>query len=267
MQEDNHLVKMIDYENAADCFNGMHIDGGVCYFMWDNTYNGKIDYTHIKEDGTTCKRDSLSSPFSSFVIRDARILSILEKTSSEERFSSIVSRTKPFGIRKDLFNKPERYPNSGLSETLFEGALKCYGVKGIKGGAKRKIGFITPQTATDRYNAISKYKIFFTTTYSTNAVEAPAAILAEKDEICTETFLLIGPFDNQSQRDNCANYMKSTLFRFLLYFAHGTMQVNKEVFNLIPLVDFSKQWTDKELYKKYSITEDEQKFIETIIKP
>ena len=61
--------------------------------------------------------------------------------------------------------------------------------------------------------------------------------------------------------------MKSTLFRFLLYFAHGTMQVNKEVFNLIPLVDFSKQWTDKELYKKYSITEDEQKFIESIIKP
>ena len=45
------------------------------------------------------------------------------------------------------------------------------------------------------------------------------------------------------------------------------MQVNKEVFSLIPLVDFSKPWTDAELYAKYGLTDEEIQFIESMIRP
>ena len=31
--------------------------------------------------------------------------------------------------------------------------------------------------------------------------------------------------------------------------------------------DFSKPWMDAELYKKYNLTQDEIKFIESMIKP
>ncbi len=31
--------------------------------------------------------------------------------------------------------------------------------------------------------------------------------------------------------------------------------------------DFSKPWTDKELYKKYNLSNDEIEYIETMIKP
>ncbi len=267
MQQDKHLRIMIDYENAAICFPTLHVDGGICYFLRDNTYEDKIDYTFIANDGTANKAQSLTSKYSSYIIRDSRIISILDKTSVDNKFSSIVSRTKPFGIRKDLFNNPEKYANANLQERQFEGALKIYGVKGIKGGARRTEGYVNPELATDRYQAIDKYKIFFTTTYSTNATIPPSPIKAAPKEICTETFLLIGPFDTQQERDNCFAFMKTRLFLFLLYYGHGTMQVNQNVFDLIPLLDFTKSWTDAELYEKYGLSSDEIAFIDSMIKP
>ncbi len=61
--------------------------------------------------------------------------------------------------------------------------------------------------------------------------------------------------------------MDTDFFRFLLYIGHGTMQVNQAVFSYIPLQDFSKPWSDAELYAKYGLTEDEIAFIESMIKP
>ena len=258
---------LYDCEDASAFFPDLHIDGGICYFLWDKSYDGKMDYTFMANDAVVSKNNTLVSDYSQYVIRDARILSILDKTSKGEKFSSIVSRTKPFGIRKDIFNHPDRYPEANLQNEKFNGALKIYGVKGIKGGAQRTEGYINPAIATDRYHAINQYKIFFTTTYSTHATTPPRAIKAVPQEICTETFLLIGPFDNERERDNCFQYMQTRLFLFLLYYGHGTMQVNRNVFDLIPLVDFTKLWTDEELYEQYGLTCAEIRFIESKITP
>ena len=35
----------------------------------------------------------------------------------------------------------------------------------------------------------------------------------------------------------------------------------------IPLQDFSKSWTDKELYVKYKLTQEEINFIENMVRP
>ena len=45
------------------------------------------------------------------------------------------------------------------------------------------------------------------------------------------------------------------------------MQVTKSVFEYIPIQDFSKPWTDEELYAKYGLTDEEIAFIESMIKP
>ena len=39
------------------------------------------------------------------------------------------------------------------------------------------------------------------------------------------------------------------------------------VFECVPQQDFSKPWTDEELYAKYGLTEEEIAFIESMIKP
>lgn len=56
--------------------------------------------------------------------------------------------------------------------------------------------------------------------------------------------------------------MHTNFFRFLLYCGHGTMQVNKDVFSYIPLIDFSQTWDDEKLYEKFGI--NSKKYISLI---
>ena len=67
------------------------------------------------------------------------------------------------------------------------------------------------------------------------------------------------------------NYSESIRFyrRFLKKdFQSITRQaINKQSFTWVPLQDFSKPWTDKELYSKYDLTDKEIEFIESMIKP
>ncbi len=276
MKEYVHLSYMKDFRNDRYIFPTAHNDGGICYFLWDKVKDVPgVNYTYVTMNGFSVIRQmELKNKFSSFIIRDARIIPILDKifttkgsTKQTERFSTIISKTRPFGLRKDLFNSPEKYPESKLSMEPFNGSKKVYGVKGKKGGAKRTIGYITSAYITDKYNAIQKYKIFFTTTYSSDAVTPPEYIKSYKNELCTETFLIVGPFESEREMNCCASYMDTNFFRFLLFMGHGTMQVNQGVFSYIPLQDFSKPWTDAELYAKYGLTEEEIAFIEKMIKP
>ena len=39
------------------------------------------------------------------------------------------------------------------------------------------------------------------------------------------------------------------------------------VYEFVPMQDFSKPWTDEELYTKYGLTDEEIDFIESMIKP
>lgn len=272
MTKDVKIKHIYDFENSSSCFTGLHIDGGVCYFLRDSQYDaikeGGIHYVYNTSEGIIVEsKRQLKNDYYKYIIRDERILSVLRKTFSGNSFSQIVSMTKPFGIRKDLFNNPERYPNSGLTPNKKPDYLLIHGVKGIKGGAKRLVGYIKKEFVVLGINMIDKYKIFFTTSYSTNATIPPEVILADKECVCTETFLVIGPFSTKKEQLNCNSYIHTNFFRFLLYFGKGTMQVNRDVFGLIPLQDFSKPWTDEELYKKYGLSEDEIQFIESMIRP
>ncbi|MBO4585669.1 MAG: Eco57I restriction-modification methylase domain-containing protein [Bacteroidales bacterium] len=268
MMNDCHLRQIHDYEDSSKCFPGIHLDGGVCYFLWDSKYDGDPVCTFEANDGSiSTLKHSLKNSYFGYVIRDNRVITILDKISDSSSFSDIVSSVRPYGIRGYLFNEPERYPNSKLSHSPFKDSIHVFGVKGIKGGARRTEGYVTKETATVSTETINQYKIFFTTSYSTNAVIPPDVILGKPGDICTETFLLVGPFSSEKEQMNCKSYIETSFFRFLLYFGKGTMHVTKEVFGLIPLLDFSHPWTDEMLYKKYSLTKEEINFIESMIRP
>ena len=281
MKEDKNITLLVDYEDDRKIFPNTHNDGGVCYFLWDkNKKSSTVDYRFHSLDGDMIESDTLSNDYSDFVIRNQKVRLILDsinKNSKVTSFSTIVSKTQPFGIRKDIFNAPHNYPDSNLSDISFANSTKIYGVKGFKGGAKRKTGFVNTKILSDNYSALNKYKIFFTTTYSSNATIPPQSIKAYPNEACTETFLLIGPFKTESEMDNCYKYINTHFFLFLLYFGHGTMQVNQNVFKTIPLQDFTSSsdidWSkslkdiDIQLYKKYKLSGEEVEYIESVIKP
>ena len=121
---------------------------------------------------------------------------------------------------------------------------------------------------------VNKYKIFISKADGAAGQignPVPARILgkseiAESGTACTETFLRIGPFDNKLQSVNAKTYINTKFFRALVG-SRKNKNMTSSTYSFVPLQDFSKPWTDEELYKKYNLDKDEIEFIETMIKP
>ena len=89
----------------------------------------------------------------------------------------------------------------------------------------------------------------------------------EPNEVCTHSYLTVGPFENIVLTQNCCEYFKTKFVRFLVLQAITSIHLTKSVFIFVPLQDFSTPWTDEELYQKYNLTDEEIAFIESMIKP
>jgi len=49
--------------------------------------------------------------------------------------------------------------------------------------------------------------------------------------------------------------------------AKSSQDATSKTFTFVPTQDFSRPWTDAELYAKYGLIDDEIAFIESMIKP
>ena len=85
--------------------------------------------------------------------------------------------------------------------------------------------------------------------------------------ICTETYLLAGCFDSESEAANLLTYLKTRFVRFLIGQIAVSQHITKNCFAFVPVQDFSKPWTDDELFNKYRLTDEEVSFILSMIKP
>lgn len=269
MMNDKRIKFIYDFESSNEIFTGVHIDGGVCYFLWEKDHEGKVDYYYKPKEGIEIhEKRYLKNKFSKNIIRDHRQISIIEKVlkKSNERFSTIVSPSNPYGISSNLFNAPHKHGYTDIPKKPFKGSCKIYGVKGKKGGAKRVIGYIDKNKINNNKN-IGEYKLFHSHAYSTTSTVPPKIIIGKPNEVCTGTFLEIGHFKNEKETLNCLNYTKTKFYRALLFFNRIQKSLSRSTFDLIPMQDFSKPWTDEELYKKYNLTKEEIDFIESIVRP
>ena len=87
------------------------------------------------------------------------------------------------------------------------------------------------------------------------------------NNVCTETYLIIDAFEEKVLAENCCTYLRTMFVRFLLLQALSSIHITKNVFQFVPLQDFSHPWTDEMLYKKYGLTQKEIAFIESMIRP
>ena len=85
--------------------------------------------------------------------------------------------------------------------------------------------------------------------------------------MCTETFIQIGPFQTEIEAKNALSYFKTKFFRALVGIRKQDQGASKAVYQFVPMQDFSKPWTDEELYQKYDLSKEEIDFIESMIKP
>ncbi|GBU21291.1 type III restriction system endonuclease [Fibrobacteres bacterium R8-0-B4] len=255
MLNDTHIRYLCDYENATECFPGVDIAGGVCYFLWDRDNCGDCIVTNIV-NGEQYKSNRLLNEFEIF-IRNGKAVSIIQKVRNlnENAMSSQVTSRKPFGL-----------PTNERPKTHGDLILKWQNGEGPYPRSEITVG-------TD---IIDKWKVICAKTAYDHAgspgkdgkrkVFTKIHILPP-GTICTETYIVVGSFNTKKEAKNLITYMGSLFFRFLVSQFLYSQDITRERFSFVPVQDFSEPWTDEKLYKKYNLTKDEIAFIESMIRP
>ena len=254
MLKDKHITHLVDYPNSKDCFPGVDIAGGVCYFLWErDTSSQKCLVTTIKgSDSYNVVRILDEYPM---FIRDPNAVSILHKVSSfaEIPMSKQVSPRKPFGLATNV--KPEK---TGELILHYIGGEGPYPRKAITTGT----GII------DKWKVVASYVSFDhagrANKYGMRKVLS-RMLLLPPGTICTETYLVYGAYTVKKEAENLQRYLSCKLPRFLIAQMSTGQHLTKRTFALCPIPDTLVAWTDELLYKKYGLTKEEQDIIDTSI--
>lgn len=258
MLNDSSLANLVDFPNAKDCFSGVTIKGGVCYFLWDrDNASDKCEITTMNANGivSQSKRPLLESEMDTF-IRYEKAVGIYKKVQSlnENTFDNIVSSQRPFGIG-----------------TAFRGNKNKSNDSPIKIYTTKSVGYVNMQYVPKNQDWVSKNKVYIPKAGSGGAdipdVVLGKPIVGSTNDCCSETYLLVGTFHDLETSKNVANYMKTKFFRFMVTIKKISQDCLTRVYTCVPMQDFSKKWTDEELYNKYKLTQDEIDYIESMIKP
>ena len=256
MIADKHISYIHDFLNAEDCFGtGVEIKSGVCYFLWNRDREGMCLVTTHSPDGSISKSERyLKRGDDDVFIRRNEALPILEKIGREYKsFSALVSSRKPFGLSTTDMGQ----------QKLQKENVVIYQRGGTAHFDRKKI--------IKNRDWVDDFKIFITKAYNAGD-DVPHQILnkpiiAGPGTCCNETYLVIGPFSSKQIAKNVKAYIETKFFRFLVSIKKISQDATAKVYQFVPMQDFSKPWTDEELYKKYNLTCDEIAFIESMIKP
>lgn len=259
MLNNTHIKSMVDYPKSRDCFQGVDIAGGVCYFLMDENYDGKCTFiSRTKSEESTRIRSLSEYPV---FIRDNIGIDIIHKVrnNSTRMMSDIVQPVSPFGLRSFARGKENPYPNA---ITLISSAGKSYLSRSeIKKGTDLldkylvTVGYLNPDRAG--VNNASDGKSGVTTKIS----------IYEPGTAVTETYIVIGAFATYKEAHSCATYLQGKLPRFLLLQTLSSMHITKQNFNYVPMVKFDDDWNDEKVYKYFKLNQDEINYIENKIRP
>ena len=258
MLKDDKIAELHDFPDTSDCFPGINIRGGVCYFLWEKEHKGdcKIITHKGNEVGIPMKRPLLEKGLNIFV-RYNESISILKKVQkfNEKPFNQIVSARKPFGLPTN-FADFKKIKNSINNIYLYR-----FGDNGYVNYNQ----VLKNQEFIDRWKVLVPKASPGDDSYPHLILSKP--IIAKPKTCSTETYIIVGPTSSEKRAKNIAKYMVTSFFRFIVLLAKSTQDVTRKTYIFVPSQNFDEPWSDEKLYKKYGITVEEQAFIDTLIRP
>jgi len=258
MLKDKRLAQIHDFPETSDCFPGLNIRGGVCYFLWDREHKGDCTITNYKNGKVlSSSKRPLLEPKSDVFVRYNEAINILRKVKkfNEKTFDESVSARKPFGLDSNFsgFKKNKTDKHNIL--------LYRFGDN----------GFVSEDQVLKNKHWVKEIKVLVSKaspggdSYPHQIISKP--IIADKMSCSTETYLVVGIYKNKKIAENVAKYMHTRFFRFMMSLIKNTQNISRGVFAFVPVQDFNEEWTDEKLFTKYDITDSEIEFIDTLIRP
>lgn len=257
MLHDNRLTVIHDFIEASDCFPGVQIKGGVSYFLWDRDNPGKcMVYTHRGNKVNAGMSRDLLEKDNDIFIRYNEAIPIFHKISSlgENSFENLVSVRRPFGFESNFRGKSTRQNKDDV--IIYQNGGTAY---------------VNRKDIKTNVDSINQWKVYIpflgsgSDTFPHHILGKP--FVGAPGTICTETYLMIGPFKSEDMCNSVISYISTKLFRLLVLLKKPSQNATKKVYSFVPVQDFKLSYSDELLYEKYNISQDEIDFIDTLIRP
>lgn len=256
MLSDSHISRIVDFCDSKYCFPTSDIAGGICYLLWDKKYSGNCLMKNVLKNGATFSNMRILNEYP-VLVSNNRAIHIIRKVLNQKELmlSEVVSSRKPFGLDSSAsFDK--------------DGDIFLRSSKGN--------GTIRRERINSGLDMLEKYKVI-TSKVSFEHAGVPdkdgmmrvlsVVQVLPKNSACTESYLVNGTFETEDEAMNMAKYLKTKFVRFLLMQMLASMNMTKSTYCFVPMQNFTKEWTDEELYAKYSLSDEEIAFIDSMIKP
>ena len=259
MLKDGHISYIADFPNSSDCFAGVNIAGGICYFLWEMDKRNRLCRVENFKNAKSVSLVERNLSEYPYFVRDNYAINIITKIrrKREKTIDKIVFSRNSFNIPSNERGH-ERERNNDCRLLSSEG-----------------YSYINRQNIYDKENILNKFKVIITYAMSGGnkpTIDGNYQIISSlsvlpPDDVCTETYLVISAFNKAKEAHNMCSYVKTKFFRFLLLQALSSIHITKSTFMFVPLQDFSHPWTDEILYEKYGLDDNEIAFIESMIRP
>lgn len=259
MLNNGHIRAMTDFPDSGAAFPGVQIKGGICYFLWDRDHTGPCDVTRIADGIEHLQKGRALGEFDVF-IRDERALGILRKViaKGEPSILELISGDTPFGIAT---NFDDWTPQPGVGKIPLH----------LINRGKRAIGYMNRNLVRKNVAALDVWKVLVPKAYGAGE-SFPHQILGKEivappPSACTQTYLVVSPFQSEEAARSFASYYRTRLFRFLVSLRKITQDALRSTYSWVPQQTWGQSWTDELLYGKYGIGPDEITYIESMIRP
>jgi site-specific DNA-methyltransferase (adenine-specific) len=258
MLSDKRISTLVDFESSKDCFTGVNIAGGVCYFLWEKDFDGKCKVINSNgEDQNELSRSLNDFPI---FVRSNKGISILNK---------IIAQTSDFWEKNTYPRNPFGFVTKDRGDPrFFSNSIELLSSEGF--------GYVDKDRVKKNSEIIDFYKVLIGRLVPSNGeldvdpkdgyrVITNTRIL-KPGQINTESYLVIGAFESLQNTKNFNNYIKTKFARFMLRLSISSVNVTRSCFQFLPSQDFNEKWNDQKLYKKYNLDSEEIEFIESWIR-
>ena len=264
--KENKLDIIHDFADARLCFPNVEIKGGISYFRWNDDSNQYCNFFIHNDKGVTQTMRNLSTENTEILIRDGYMIKILEKVQSknEAKFNSLISSNDPFG-----FDMREEHSSKRVKVPYYNTPKENSAIFYYNGWRKKGVGYVDREIINKNTEWVDKVKILIPKAWGTGDTTKDwlKPFIVEKNTCCTETYLVVGPFDSLEIAENVVSYMGTKFFHFMVAIMKLTQNAMQGVYCNVPIQDFSHRWTDEDLYEKYGLNLFEREDIESLIKP
>ena len=247
--KENKIDIIHDFADARLCFPNVEIKGGISYFRWNDDSNQYCNFFIHNDKGVTQTMRNLSTENTEILIRDGYMIKILEKVQSknEAKFNSLISSNDPFG-----FDMREEHSSKRVKVPYYNTPKENSAIFYYNGWRKKGVGYVDREIINKNTEWVDKVKILIPKAWGTGDTTKDwlKPFIVEKNTCCTETYLVVGPFDSLEIAENVVSYMGTKFFHFMVAIMKLTQNAMQGVYCNVPIQDFSHRWTDEDLYEK-----------------